>query len=216
LNKMEEPFLGFLFSLTSHHPYEVEDWFKEKYPKMEKVERSVLYTDYALQQFFKKVEKTPWFDRTLFIITADHIGAIKDPNYKTKVHKYSIPILFYQPSKIPAKENQQLIQQIDILPSIMDHLNYDENYPAFGLSAFDTLSTHYAYMYSENIFQILDESYILLFDEQKTIGLYNYIVDPFLKKDLKKQAPKILLRLENQLKGVIQRHHQGMVRNQLE
>ncbi|MFK8102582.1 MAG: LTA synthase family protein, partial [Saprospiraceae bacterium] len=216
LNTFEPPFFAQLFSLTSHHPYKVEKWFAEKHPDEEDLYRSVRYTDYALRHFFETASKMPWFENTLFVFTADHVGLSKQASYKTKVGKYRIPIFFYHPKGFVWKDKApQLIQQSDLLPSIMDYVGYDEPYASFGTSVFDTLAPRYAYMLAEGIYQILDQEYILFFDEFETVGLYQYQNDPLLKENLKEELPAVKARLEKQIKAVIQRHHQAMIENQL-
>jgi phosphoglycerol transferase MdoB-like AlkP superfamily enzyme len=139
LTKTPEPFYGFFFSLTSHHPYNVPEDFEKKYPKIDPLHRSVLYTDDALRQFFETAKKQPWFDKTVFIIAADHIGAgCLEPKYQTKVGRYAIPILFYKPNEIkPELLKNTVVQQQDIMPSVLDFLNYKNPFLSFGRSIFN-------------------------------------------------------------------------------
>jgi phosphoglycerol transferase MdoB-like AlkP superfamily enzyme len=215
LNEEKEPFLALLFSLTSHHPYKVPKEFEAKYPKEKAVFRSVRYTDFALKLFFETAEKMPWYDNTIFIILADHIGKSFQSAYKTKQGKYKIPILIFDPTGDLRGTPNQVASQIDIMPTVLDYLNYDQPYAAFGTSMFDTLAPHYAFMYSENVYQILDETYILLLGDVGVIGLYNHQSDSQLRKNLKGKLPKIQARLEKQLKAIIQTHHYKMINNEL-
>ncbi len=216
LHDYEPPFFAHFFSLTSHHPYAVEADFVSRYPDLDQVDRSYLYTDEALRSFFTKASKMPWFQETLFIITADHIGPPKTKTGNTKHGRYRIPILFYDPSNSFSAPQQNLMQQVDILPSVLDYLQYNETYSSFGQSIFDTLETRYAYMYAEGFYQILDEQYLLLFDGKSSTGLFDYQADQLLEKNLIKQKKVVLRRMENKIKALIQRHHFGMVNNQLE
>jgi phosphoglycerol transferase MdoB-like AlkP superfamily enzyme len=138
LTQTPEPFYGFFFSLTSHHPYNVPEDFEKKYPEIDPLHRSVLYADDALRQFFETAKKQPWFDRTVFVIAADHIGAgCLEPKFQTKVGRYAIPILFYKPNEIePELLKNTVVQQQDIMPSILDFLNYKSLFLSFGRSIF--------------------------------------------------------------------------------
>ncbi len=213
VNDYQQPFLGMLFSLTSHHPYAVEEWFEKKYPNMDKIERSVLYTDNALRHFFKTAATMPWFKNTLFVITADHVGLSTHDEYKTKVGKYKIPIFFFKADGSLKGSSNQLMQQMDILPSVLDYLNYPNTYTAFGQSVFDTRQTHYAYMHTGDIYQIIDEEYLLLFDGSTATNLYQYTTDPSLQKNILQDKPAIRKRMETQLKAAIQRYHDCMIHN---
>jgi len=215
VNKYPEPFTALLFSLTSHHPYFVEKFFEEKHPNEKPLLRAIRYTDFALKQFFETAKTMDWFDNTLFIITADHIGKRSIRKYKTLVGSYQIPLIFYKPNSDLKGTNSSIIQQTDILPTVLEYLNYDESYNAFGESAFDTLSDKNAYMYSNQIYQILNDSLLLSFDQEETIGVFNYKKDVFLQKDLKEKNNSVNTLLENKLKAVIQAHHRVMVNNQL-
>ena len=142
LNEMPQPFYSMIFTLTSHHPYAVPDWFEKKYPNLEPVNRATLYTDWALGQFFEEARKQIWFDNTLFVITADHTGEHSTrEEYQTVVGRYKIPILYYKPNEIKAAVLPRAGQQIDIVPSILDFLNFDAPYLSFGRSIFTPLST---------------------------------------------------------------------------
>jgi phosphoglycerol transferase MdoB-like AlkP superfamily enzyme len=138
LTQTPEPFYGFFFSLTSHHPYKVPKDFEEKHPTIDPLHRSVLYADDALRHFFETAKKQAWYDRTLFVITADHVGAgTFVPEYQTKVGRYAIPILFFKPNGIKPETVQNLVQQQDIMPSILDFLNYKQPFLSFGRSLFN-------------------------------------------------------------------------------
>jgi len=215
INKYPEPFTSLLFSLSSHHPYAVEDNFKQKYPEVPALYRSVMYTDFALSKFFQTARGMDWFDNTLFIITADHTGQSKDPAFQTRIGQYAIPLLFYHPSKHLKGSQQRVASQIDILPSVLNYLQYDEPYQTFGNSVFEKTAHSYAFMYSNQVYQIIDERFILCFDEVNTIGLYDHLADPMLRKNVMEKYVADKERLERRMKAEIQRHHAGMVGNEL-
>ncbi len=215
LSEENEPFLTLLFSLTSHHPYKVPKEFEEKHPNDKDIFRSVRYTDYALEQFFATAATMPWYENTLFVLLADHIGKSFRPEFKTKKGVFEIPIIFFEPNGTLRGDQCQVLQQIDIMPTVLDYLNYNRPYTSFGTSMFDTLFPHYAFMYTDNVFQILDENYILLLGDQGVIGLYDHQNDPLLKINLEGKFPKIQARLEKQLKAIIQTHHHKMINNEL-
>lgn len=215
VDQYQQPFTALLFSLTSHHPYYVEKYFEEKHPDEKPILRAIRYTDFALQQFFETAKKMNWYDNTLFIITADHIGKRTIKKYGTIAGMYQIPLLFFKPTSNLKGKNSRIIQQTDILPTVLDYLNYDKSYFASGESAFDTLADKNAYMYSSQIYQILNDSLILSFNQKETIGVYNYKKDVFLREDLKGKKDSVHTLLENKLKAVIQAHHSAMINNQL-
>jgi hypothetical protein len=61
----------------------------------------------------------------------------------------------------------------------------------------------------------LDNEYALHFDGQKSIGLYLYRKDLYLRENLIQQDPKTAQKLENQLKLMIRTHHMALIENKL-
>ena len=217
LTQTQEPFYSFFFSLTSHHPYNVPKDFEAQYPNIDALHRSVLYTDDALRQFFETAKKQAWFDRTLFVIVADHVGAgTFVPEYQTKVGRYRIPILFYKPNEIKAETRPSIVQQQDIMPSVLDFLQYKSPFLSFGRSIFSKNRTpQYSFHFEEGLYQIHDNRFALFFDGDNTTGLYDYTTDIFLKNNLKDAFPNDKERLEKVIKAVIQQHHKAMTTNKL-
>ncbi len=213
MDQFEKPFFSMLFSLTAHHPYAVEADYAEKFPELDPVWRSVQYADEALRQFFDTAKKMDWYEETIFIITADHVGVSFDRDFKTKVGKYMIPIALFSPTNRLSGPTDCLMQQIDILPTLMEYLNYDLPYSTFGNNVLDTTLNNSAIMLNNSMYQILDNQYLVLFDDEKVIGFYNYQKDPKLKNKLKDSEE--LLSLKQRLKAIIQRHDQAMIHNQL-
>ncbi|MGZ3743600.1 MAG: LTA synthase family protein, partial [Pseudobdellovibrionaceae bacterium] len=140
INSMKQPFLASVFTLSSHNPYRIPEQYKGKFPKgPQEILESVAYADYSLQRFFEEAAKEPWYKDTLFVITADHTGLNYRPENENELSRFRIPILFYHPSYSWPQgiAQDQIVQQIDILPSIMDFLglqNKEVNY--LGRSVF--------------------------------------------------------------------------------
>ena len=53
------------------------------------------YTDHCLGEYFRKAQKEPWFDRTLFIIVADHSHNSYRNWHPNSREYHRIPLLFY-------------------------------------------------------------------------------------------------------------------------
>jgi phosphoglycerol transferase MdoB-like AlkP superfamily enzyme len=125
LKNQPEPFAVGVFTLSSHNPFVVPKEEQGKFPKgTSEIHEVVGYTDDALREFFAAASKEPWYDRTLFIVTADHTYKPVRPQYQNDLGNYRIPLLFFHPkiSKWPEVDVKEPVQQIDILPSILDFL----------------------------------------------------------------------------------------------
>ena len=124
LSKKKEPFLSAIFTLSSHQPYKLPA--EEPFNRLETphpILKAIAYTDSALEDFFKKAEKEPWYQNTLFVLSADHTGPQVFTEFDDKVSAYRIPILFFHPqvTEWPAEiERNELAQQMDIPGSLYD------------------------------------------------------------------------------------------------
>jgi len=192
MNTFKQPFYTTLFTVSSHHPYNLPDGYETKFaggPKL--VHRTIQYTDYALRRFFKTASKMPWFKNTLFVITADHASAeIAVPEYNSAWGYFSIPIFFYNANENGGGIKPSIIQQIDIMPTVLGQLHYKKPYVAFGRDIFHDKTKPFAFNYLNNLYQIFEDDYLLQFDGTKTTGLYQFKEDKFLKNNLADQLPE--------------------------
>ena len=134
INKMKEPFLASIFTISSHHPYKIPIKLENKISKnLTKEQQSFYYADQSLRRFFKQAQKFPWFKNTIFVICADHTPQQLDGKSATNFEKFNIPIAFFTPDKsILPEKNLAYFQQIDILPYLLKQLGITTKYYAFG------------------------------------------------------------------------------------
>lgn len=219
LNKIPQPFMSSFFSVSSHHPFEVPEEFKGKFKGGEQpILKCVEYTDYALKQFFKKASTMPWYNNTLFVITADHVSSnVIFPESHTTWGAYSVPIFFFKPdnSLQSVAPEESIIQQIDIMPSVLGYLHYDKPYIGFGRNVFDQTSMPFAFNYRDNVYNLYKDDYLLMFDGKRTVSLYNFKQDKMLKKNLKAEQPERVHELEQYIKAIIQQYNNRMVEDRL-
>lgn len=218
MNTMKEPFFTTLFSLSSHHPFQLPDGFDGKFPEGNlPIQRTIGYTDYALKQFFAKASKMPWFENTIFIITADHAATFSDlPEYLTYEGYFAVPIVIYSPGGDIHGFNDSIIaQQIDIMPTVLNHLNYNEPYIAFGNDLFKTDTAHFAVNYLSNVYQIFMGDYLLQFDGEKVISLYDLKNDRYNKNNLVGRGIEMEEKLLIKIKAFIQDYNRRLIDNDL-
>ncbi|MFI5164177.1 MAG: LTA synthase family protein [Bacteroidia bacterium] len=219
--KMKRPFLTALFSLSSHHPYKVPDEYKKDFPEGElPIHKSVMYSDFSLKQFFKTVQKEKWFDSTLFIITADHTGPSADNFYSNNVGTFSIPIIFYRHNSSLKGINSKTMQHINVMPTVLSYLNYNEPYFSMGENILDSTSKGWAINYINDVYQFFQDDYLLQFDGQNALALYNFKTDPLLQSNLLGKDSSATLRvtqkeMETKLKAVIQSFNHAMIHNEM-
>jgi len=217
LNKKEAPFFSGLFTLSSHHPYKIPQQHIGKFPKGNlPLHETVGYTDYSLKQFFKTAKNMPWFSNTVFMFTADHSAISNTNQYKNILGRYAIPIFIFDPSGNLKGEHDELFQQIDITPTLAGLVGIDQQFISFGNNAFDT-SEKFSVSYAGSLYFLSSENYFLMFDGNKTIGLFKHnenILFPLNLMNLPSNAA-IINKLESKLKAFIQQYNNRLINNNL-
>lgn len=139
LSQTKEPFFATIFTLSSHHPYRLPKGYENRFPKGEaEIHQSIAYTDYALKEFFAAVEKQPWFNKTIFILTGDHTHKSTDSRYQNLLGYYRVPLLIYVPGMSGGRAAvPRLTQHVDVLPTVADLLGLElKPQLQFGQSVF--------------------------------------------------------------------------------
>lgn len=187
-NEQKTPFFSSIFTLSSHHPYSLPKEYQNRFPKGTlPIHESIGYADESLRQFFEKASKTTWYANTLFVITADHTSLSEHQQYQTKLGSLRIPIIFFQPNDTVLKGVQhQVMQQSDIMPTILGLLGYDEPYFSFGVDAFDAQVPHTAFAFKHDQYQLLMNGHLICFDGERITFAYDVTEDPKLKHNLAK------------------------------
>lgn len=136
--KTNKPFFNHIMSVSNHRPYTYPDGKISIPPSMKIREGGVMYTDYALKQFFKMAKKQSWYSNTVFVILADHCASSSGKT-ELPIDKYRIPAMIFTPDEKPEICNK-LMSQIDIMPTLMGKLNFSYQSKFYGQ---DVLKTNY-------------------------------------------------------------------------
>lgn len=131
-----KPFFAHVMTVSNHRPFTYPAG-KIRIPNDSKTRAGgVLYTDYALGQFLAEASKQPWFDNTIFLITADHCASSAGRT-EIPLHKYHIPALIFAPGFVAPHEIGGIVSQIDLIPTLLSLLNMDYDSHFYGRSIFD-------------------------------------------------------------------------------
>ena len=222
MSDMKQPFMTAVFTASSHTPCIVPERYKNVFPKGENpVQECVAYSDNALRLFFETAKKQPWFKNTLFVITADHTSGPVDPYYTTTLGNYSVPIILYAPgdSTLRGYDQQRIIEQVDIMPTVLSYLHYDRPYIAFGKDMLNPSSeASYAlhWVASSNGYEFVKGNYAIEFDGQDVTAAYRYRTDSLLTRNVMKTMPQDTLRqMTRQMQSIIQQYMQRMTNDKL-
>lgn len=205
LDTKESPFLATIFTVSSHEPYAIPEKYKEKFPEGSiPMHKCVEYTDFAFQQFFEAAKKEPWFENTIFVITADHCNKVYFDEYRKDINRYAVPIMFYDPKGNYVGEHTDLAQQIDIYPTILQMAGYDKPFRSWGRSLIDeTQQTEPFVINHDGVFYRYSKgNYICIFDGEKAIGFYD-IDDLSLSQNLIANTNEEMIQIEKSCKAFI-------------
>lgn len=204
LNSEKEPFVSSIFSVSSHPPYVIPTKYKGVFPKGNlDIHESIGYTDFSLKKFFENAKKEQWYERTLFVITADHTSPESEKG-KNKIERYSIPIIYFLGDSSLKGKEETITQQIDIMPTILDIIGYNKEFFSFGKSisnksdwAISFINNEYLLIHQNGFLIERNETYTNFSDKNMTI---------------KKKEDGDIIKL---LQAIKQKYNNSLIRNNL-
>lgn len=216
LSHTRQPFIATLFTLSSHHPYKVPGKYSGKFPKGSlPIQQAVAYSDYSLMKFFEKASHTSWYKKTLFVLTADHTSESAGGYYATRAGQYAVPLLFFSPDGLPRAGDLSLVQQTDIMPTVLHLTGFGERFTAFGSSLYDTLAPRFAMNYADDSYQFFFEHRVIHYSDNKITACYNLATDSLQARNLKDSPDETARCGEPLLKAILQQYNHRMNNNLL-
>lgn len=185
LDKKKEPFFSTVFTVSSHEPFNIPEQYEGQFPKGHiDMHEPVGYTDYAFKRFFEAAKREPWFDNTIFVITADHPNQVYYDVYNKVINRRAVPILFYKSDGSLIGSNAKLAQQIDIYPTLLDMIGHSKPFRSWGRSliAEDEVEP-FVINHNASQYHMLRGNYICTFDGHRATGFYD-IKDKSLEHNL--------------------------------
>lgn len=209
INRQQTPFFTSVFTLSSHHPYDLPEEYAGKMPQGKTlVQPCVAYTDLSLRKFFETASKMPWFENTLFIFVADHVSPQMAAE-ETRTAKGNTAILYfmYTPDHSVKGRYEHVTQQIDIMPTTLGLMGYEQPYFAFGRDIFNEPERKPLVVNCvHQTYQALTDSLSLYFD-----GLYPLYVyaanDTLQRHNIMDEGSPAQQSLERDLKAVLQSYY---------
>lgn len=137
LASARRPYLAYLYTATTHHPFfwPGDRWATHPGKGLEdRYQNSIAYGDWALGQFFKAAKALPDYDRTIFVIMADHVGGPAiglrrdDP-----ASQHHTPGLILGPGIRPGVD-RRVASQLDVIPTIAELAGWSAPQASLGTS----------------------------------------------------------------------------------
>lgn len=185
-NEFQKPFFSTIFTLSSHHPYTIPSDYQDRFPKGTlPIHESIGYADQSLKEFFQKASEQSWYDSTLFVITADHTSLSEHDFHQTRTGSLRIPLILFHPrDTLLQGVYNGVVQQADIMPTVLDLLGYEKPFFAFGTSAFDSSASRMAIAFKHDQYQLLKDNQLVCFDGEKTTFVYDLSTDSLLQDNV--------------------------------
>lgn len=130
------PFFAHIMSVSNHRPYTYPEGRIPIPADAKRREGGVMYSDWALGRFIEEAQRQPWFDNTIFLITADHCASSAG-KVEIPLGKYHIPALIYAPGFVEPGRVDRTVSQIDLMPTLFSLLGMSYESHFYGRSIFE-------------------------------------------------------------------------------
>lgn len=218
MRKENTPFFAVVYNVSTHPPYAVPAQFEK--PGRPANLNGVAYYDHALRLFFDELKRASWYKNTVFLFVADHSISDGITTEQNGYNAFQMPMFLHRPSRTPAFADtvSRVVQQIDIVPTILQSAGYEMPFIAFGKTVYDS-SARYSINRYNKVIQLVSDEFIIGFsiELEKCMYLYRHTTDPGLRNNLLKDDRYNATRLflERKVKAFIQRYNQAMLKNEL-
>ncbi|MGI8583067.1 MAG: LTA synthase family protein [Chitinophagaceae bacterium] len=137
LKDEQKPFFAIIQTAGNHRPYSIPEEDKDFEKKLvpadtlkkygfESLEEfhAFQYSDYCFKKFMEEAKKQFYFNNTIFVFTGDHgvegdAGELYPPAWTAnRLSDEHVPLLFYAPALLSPQKRNEVVSQIDILPTI--------------------------------------------------------------------------------------------------
>lgn len=217
LSEFPRPFFAGVFTLSSHHPFVVPDFYKDSLPKGHtRIHRNVAYTDLALRRFFEYAKTQDWYENTIFVFAADHVSSeVYADRTKAPTGNFGILSFLYTPDGQVYGEDGSVSQQLDLMPTVLGLLGYDKPYFAFGRDLLrEPERLPMAANYIDGAYQVITDSLAFFFDGKRIIRAYDYKRDPLEKHDLADPSSPYQQRMDSLIKAYFQQYYRHIERKE--
>jgi len=169
------PFFATILSVSNHKPYTYPTGRIAEDPEKRRREYAVLYSDWALGDFFKKAKQEAFYRDTIFVVVADH-GARVYGSLRIPIHSYEIPLLIVGPGIAPHRV-ATLGCSLDVAPTVLGLLGRPYESVFFGRDMLhDPPEGARALMHHDRDIGILEDGRLIVLGLNKTAEFYR--LDP--------------------------------------
>ncbi len=142
LSQQQKPFFAIIQTADNHRPFSIpeeeKDFEKRKinpdtlkkygFESLQEFQ-SFCYTDYCFKKFIESAKKEKYFNNTIFVFVGDHgvegeAGQMYPAAWtNNRLSDEHVPLLFYSPALLSPEKRNEIVSQIDILPTLAGMIN---------------------------------------------------------------------------------------------
>jgi phosphoglycerol transferase MdoB-like AlkP superfamily enzyme len=167
------PFFSIVMTTSNHRPFTYPGG-RVSVPSGSGREGGVMYADYAIGRLMAEARKQPWFDRTVFVIVADHCAG-SARKYALPVENYRIPLIVYSPSNLEPRKVDTVASQIDIAPTVLGLLRFSYPSQFIGRDILDEdVGQPRAFISTYEKLGYLEDGRLLILSPKKGVSCYRF------------------------------------------
>ncbi len=169
IEESQSPSFNFMFTLSSHEPYDVpmERVYKDNYFN------SVHYTDSCLGVFFDEMKTKDLWNNSLFVLIADHGVSGPEKLGYTDLRRYRIPML-WTGGALAVRDTviDTYGSQVDLAATLLSQLEINSESFKFSKNILDQESGGFAFVQYPDGFGYVDRNQFQIFDKSNFTPLF--------------------------------------------
>jgi phosphoglycerol transferase MdoB-like AlkP superfamily enzyme len=165
LKTEHEPFMKTIYTISSHPPFDVPFSKIHGNSNNDMYLNSVAYTDSCLGAFVDALRKSPLWENTLLIVTADHGINLPGPTDITDPVSYRIPLIWSGGVVDSVRRIETITQQVDLGTTLIHQLGWETDPSQFSKDFF-TAHPHAFYMHDAGWGYVIPEG-CFYFDQDR-------------------------------------------------
>jgi arylsulfatase A-like enzyme len=206
LGRSDEPFFATVVSISNHYPFRSResalDLTASPEPR-DAIRNTMHYTDDVVREFVHRLEREPWFRRTLLVVVGDHgynLGEHDGTPGQRNGWRESVwvPLLIVGPHpRLPRGRHDAVASLLDVAPTISDLLGIREPVPWLGRSLLSPPGAgRTVTMERGSVVYAEDDRFGLVVNPSTgQAALYDVAADPLQQRDLAAEHPTEVERL---------------------
>ncbi|RKS96443.1 LTA synthase family protein [Chryseobacterium defluvii] len=169
--KSGKPFFNHWMTVSNHRPFTYPDGRIDIPGNAKSRDGGVKYTDYSIRKFFEMAKKQDWYKNTVFVIIADHCASSAGKT-ELPMDKYRIPAMIFSEGFIQPQKFDQLMSQIDVMPTLFGMLNFNYKSKFLGQDVFKPEFQPKAYIATYQDLGLIKDNHLTIISPVKKAKQY--------------------------------------------